>query len=261
MDSGSAALRSVAPDVEKAFNTLVEVRPSGVHDEVLDSPAVARFADQFGTDVSVIDDGLRDDLAMATGDRQFDVVQMVWIADVAPRVRAALDAVFGESQWPEPPRRYPVAKVWDTVEGFMTSVARLRALDATTTELVRLRGARQHVCRLCSSRRSQDAIAQGAGDAEFEAVDHYASSDLPEATKAALALVDAMIWTPTAIPDEVVADVRTHLSDAEAVEVVLDVARNAANKIAVALRADAPEVSEGVQLFTTDLDGTLTVVA
>jgi alkylhydroperoxidase family enzyme len=143
----------------------------------------------------------------------------------------------------------------------MTSVARLRGLDPTLTELVRLRGARQHDCRLCASRRSQEAISQGAGDAEFDAVDHYASSDLPDPTKAALALVDAMIWTPNAIPEQVVADVRRHLSDAQAVEVVLDVARNAANKIAVALRADAPEVTEGVQLFTTDMDGTLTVVA
>jgi alkylhydroperoxidase family enzyme len=261
VDSGSAALRSVAPDVEKALATLVEVRPAGVHDELLESPAVARFADQFRADVSVIDDGLRDDFSLATGKHQFDVVQMVWIADVAPRVRSALDALFGESQWPEAPRRFPVSSVWASVEGFMTSVARLRGLDPTLTELVRLRGARQHDCRLCASRRSQEAISQGAGDAEFDAVDHYASSDLPDPTKAALALVDAMIWTPTAIPDEVVADVRRHLSDAQAVEVVLDVARNAANKIAVALRADAPEVTEGVQLFTTDMDGTLTVVA
>ena len=99
----------------------------------------------------------------------------------------------------------------------------------------------------------------GAGDAEFAAVDDYAASDLPESTKAALALVDAMIWTPDRDPRRVVARVREHLSDAQAVEVVLDVARNAANKIAVALRADAPEVTEGVQLFTTDADGTLTV--
>ena len=48
----------------------------------------------------------------------------------------------------------------------------------------------------------------GPSDAEFAAVDDYATSDLPEATKAALALVDAMIWTPTAIPEDVVADVR-----------------------------------------------------
>ena len=222
---------------------------------------MARFAEQFAVDVSVIDDGMRDDFALATGKHQFDVVQMVWIGDVAPRVRAALDALFGPSEWPEQSRRYPVASVWEAIEDFMTSVARLRALDATQTELVRLRGARQHDCRLCSSRRRADAIDEGAGDAEFAAVDDYATSDLPDATKAALALVDAMIWTPTAIPDAVVDDVRRHLTDEQAVEVVLDVARNAANKIAVALRADAPEVTEGVQLFTTDFDGTLTVVA
>ena len=261
MDSGSAALRSVAPDVEQAFAKLQEIRPSGVHDELLESPAVTRFAEQFGADVSVIDDGMRDDLALATGKHQFDIVQMVWVADLAPRVRSALDALFGPSEWPEPPRRYPVASVWAAIEEFMTSVAQHRALDATLTELVRLRGARQHDCRLCASRRSQEAISQGAGDAEFDAVDHYATSDLPDPTKAALALVDAMIWTPTAIPEVVAADVRRHLSDAQAVEVVLDVARNAANKIAVALRADAPEVTDGVQLFTTDTDGTLTVVA
>jgi alkylhydroperoxidase family enzyme len=261
VDSGNTALRSVAPAVQEAFDHLVSVRPSGVHDEVLQSPAVARFADQFRTDVSVIDDGLRDDFSLATGTHQLDVVQMVWIADVGPRVRAALDALFGASEWPEAPRRYPVASVWTAIEDFTISVARMRTLDPTLTELVRLRGARQHDCRLCASRRAQEAINQGAGDAEFDAVDDYASSDLPEATKATLALVDAMIWTPTAIPDEVVADVRRHLSDAQAVEVVLDVARNATNKIAVALRADTPEVTEGVQLFTTDMDGTLTVVA
>jgi alkylhydroperoxidase family enzyme len=253
-------LTSVAPAVLRAFDVLVSVRPSGVHDEVLESAAVGRFAAQFRADVSAIDDGLRDDFALATGARQPDVAQMVWIADVAPRVQAALDALFGPSEWPEAPRRHPVASVWAVIEDFMISVARLRGLDATLTELVRLRGARQHDCRLCASRRSQDAIAQGVGDVEFDAVDHYTSSDLPDATKAALALVDAMIWTPTAIPDEVVADVRRHLSDAQAVEVVLDVARNAANKIAVALRADVPEVTEGVQLFTTDMDGTLTVL-
>ena len=41
---------------------------------------------------------------------------------------------------------------------------------------------------------------------------------------------------------------------------MLDVARNAANKIAVALGADAAAVTEGVELFVTDADGTLSVV-
>ena len=256
---GSRALATYAPAVSLSFATLVGVRPSGVFDELLGAPAVATFAEQFRADVSRIDETMRADLATVTGKHQFAVAQMVWIADVAPRLRTALDTLFGPSAWPDE-RRYPVADVWATIENFMASVARLTELDPTLTELVRLRGARQHDCRLCASRRSVAALEAGADDATFDAVDHHATSDLPPQTKAALALVDAMIWTPDQLPADAIEAVRAELSPAQAVEVVLDVIRNAANKIAVALGADAPEVTEGVQLFRTDADGVLSTV-
>ena len=60
-----------------------------------------------------------------------------------------------------------------------------------------------------------------------------------------------MIWAPGDLPD------LGALDEAEVVEVVLDVVRNAANKIAVALGADAATVTEGVELFRTDADGDL----
>ena len=69
-----------------------------------------------------------------------------------------------------------------------------------------------------------------------------------------------MIWTPYPCRAQVVDDARAHLAPEQVVEVVLDVARNAANKIAVALGADAAAVTDGVELFTTDADGNLTVV-
>ena len=256
---GAATLQELAPDAAKAFTLVVSVRPSGVHDELLESPAVRAFAEQFRVDVSGIDDAMRAEFAAETKDHQFAVVQMIWIGDVAPRLRAALDRLFGESEWPAP-RRHPVRDVWETIDEFMRTVAHHHALDDTTTELVRLRGARQHDCRLCMSRRSVAAIEAGADEALFTSVDDYANSDLPAATKAALALVDAIIWTPEDIGDDVVADVRAHLTPEQAVEVVLDVVRNAANKIAVALGSDAPEVTEGVQLFVTDGDGVLSTV-
>lgn len=256
---GRATLEALAPEGATTFTRLVGIRPVGVHDELLTSPAVVAFAEQFAADVSRIDGTLRHDLTQATGDHLFAVAQMVWIGDAEGRLRSALDAVFGPSVWVDE-RRTPAADVWAAIEDFMHAVARLDALDATTTELVRLRGARQHECRICSSRRSKAAIDEGADDASFEAVDHYADSDLPAATKAALALTDAIIWTPHAIPADVVDAVRRELTPEQALEVVLDVIRNAANKIAVALGADAPEVTEGVQLFTTDADGTLTTL-
>ncbi len=188
------------------------------------------------------------------------MTQVVWLSDVMPRLREALDALFGDSRWGgQPPREVP--DTWPIIEGFMQAVARLDALDAVLTELVRLRGARQHDCRVCRSRRSVAAIEQGADEELFAAVDTHPTSDLPARSRAALALVDAMIWTPGAIPAEVVAAAHAHLSPPQAVEVVLDVIRNAANKIAVALGADAPEVTDGVQLFTTGPDGTLATLS
>lgn len=256
---GAEALRTYAIEAAAAYDDVIEVRPIRVHDEVLESAAVKAFAAQFGADVSKVDDAQRARLALATGDHLFAVAQMVWIGDVGARLRAALDALFGPSEW-ESPRRFPVTDTWVVVEKFMAAVARLTALDPTLTELVRLRGARLHECRVCSSRRSKEALDAGADEALFEAVDHHATSDLPAPTKAALALTDAMIWNPTAIDAQVLDDVRRELTPQQAVEVVLDVARNAANKIAVALQADDPEVTEGVQLFTTNADGSITTL-
>lgn len=258
-NGGAEALRTYAPDAAKAYDAVVEVRPIRVHDEVLESPPVKAFAAQFATDVSQVDDELRAGLALAAGDHLFSVAQMVWIGDVGSRLRGTLDALFGPSEW-EHPRRYPVTDTWLAVEGLIRAVSRLDTLDPTLTELVRLRGARLHHCRVCASRRSKAAIDAGADDATFEAVDHFADSDLPAATKAALALTDAMLTGSGGIDARVVDDVRRELTPAQAVEVVLDVARNAANKIAVALEADDPEVTEGVQLFTTDADGAITTL-
>ena len=94
---GAAALDQYAPAAAAAFRRVQEVRPSGLYDEVLASPRVVAFADQFRVDVSRIDQPLRSGFAAATGERQFDVAQMVWVADMAPRLAAALDAVFAPS--------------------------------------------------------------------------------------------------------------------------------------------------------------------
>ena len=252
---GAGALAAYAPEVNVLG--LRGAAPAGLDRTLLDDPATVALAEQFGVDVSQIDDEMRTAFLAATGAHAFDVTQVVYLEDQLPRLMAALDAVFGTGPWAPAPQR-AVENLWPTVEAFMQQVARLTALEPVMTEIVRLRGARQHDCRLCRSRRSASALRDGADEPTFDAIDRWTDSDLPAATKAALGLVDAMIWTPFAIPDNVVADIRQHLSPAQAVEVALDVVRNAANKIAVALGADAPEVTDGVQLFEVDATGTLT---
>ncbi|KQW47768.1 hypothetical protein ASC77_15185 [Nocardioides sp. Root1257] len=225
----------------------------------LDDPRVENFADQFGVDVSVIDDDLRRRFLEATGPTAFEVTQAIYVDDYWPRIAIVSGEVLDGGTWSGGGLHDPT-ELWPLLEEFMRQVARLDTLDPVVTELVRLRGARQHECRICRSRRSVAALEAGADEATFEAVDDYARSDLPAATKAALALTDAMIWTPYAVPTQVVEDAQRHLAPEQVVEVVLDVARNAANKIAVALGADAAAVTEGVELFRTDAEGNLTVV-
>jgi alkylhydroperoxidase family enzyme len=214
-------------------------------------PAVTRFAEQFAVDVTQIDDLLRAELVDATGDRMFAVVMAIWLGDWVPRVRTALDQLFGAGEWAPSPT--DDGDRWTAIDELQRAVARLAAVDPVTTELVRLRGARQHQCRLCQSLRSRSALVAGADESTFDAVDDAAASDLTDAQKAALALTDALIWTPATVPT----DVSGHFTDAQVVELVLDVARNAQNKIAVALAADDPHVTEGIEIYDVQPDGTL----
>ena len=252
----SNPIERYAPDVAGALDAVYSARTA--LDIDLDDARVENFADQFGVDVSVIDDDLRRRFLEATGPTAFEVTQAIYVDDYWPRIATVSGEVLGGGSWSgevgEP------TELWPLLEEFMRQVARLDTLDPVLTELIRLRGARQHECRLCKSRRSVAALEAGADESTFDAVDAYADSDLPAATKAALALTDSMIWTPYLMPRQVAEDALEHLAPEQIVEVVLDVARNAANKIAVALGADAAAITDGVELFVTDADGNLSVI-
>jgi len=254
--SGRDALAAHAASVLPVFDEVAAIpTPDLGHD------AVSEFAEQLALDVASMDDAQRGAFLAAVGDQAFGVVQQIYVHDFVPRVRSVLDALFGPSEAePDVESDSPPADTWPLLERFMVEVARLHALDPTLTELVRLRGARLHDCAVCKSRRSQDAIDAGASEDDFAAIDEHAASPLDAHAKAALALTDALVLTPYDVPPEVITAVRAELTDAEAVEVVLDVMRNAANKIAVALGADAATVTDGVELFRTDTDGNLEVL-
>jgi alkylhydroperoxidase family enzyme len=137
---------------------------------------------------------------------------------------------------------------------FLRRVALLGDLDPLDAELVRLRGASQHQCRLCKSLRNRTAIEAGGNDDLFAAVDADRAL-LSNAQRSALALADAMIWTPGRLDPQVIEGIRQDFSPAGAVALVLWVTRNASNKIAVALAADAAHVSEGVEIYDLDARG------
>jgi hypothetical protein len=224
---------------------------------------VVAFAEQFATDVSGIGAHQRDQLLSALGDNAFRVVTAIFIADFVPRVWAGFDAL-GMGR---PGNGSAVAWDDDTdptrplLKGFAPAVARLRELDPVTTEVVRLRGAVQHNCRLCKSRREGYALDAGGSESLYAEIEDFeTSAQLSDRHKAALRYVDALIWSPSRIDATVVAGVRTHFTESACLELTLDVMRNACNKIMVSLGADAAQVSEGTELFRVEADGK-TVVA
>ena len=219
------------------------------------TPACVAFAEQFVVDVAGVMPGQRDALSAALGAATFPFVQALYVEDVFQRGRLALGRLHHRDLPAD--RRPEEGDLWAALEDFMRLVALQTALDPLTTELVRLRGANAHRCRLCQSRLSVRAL-DAAGDRwPFAVVDDYERSSLSERHKVALRLTDAVITQPALIEDALVAQVRANFSMAESSEIVLDVVRNAANKIAVAFGADAPQVTDGVEYFDIDATGEL----
>lgn len=223
--------------------------------------AVAEFAEQFSADVSSITPEQRSRLWKQLGDRTFGVVVQMYIADFVPRVRAGLEALGVGTQylgWVAGPI------VWDhttdpsdsVFNDFLIAVARMRALDPVTSELVRLRGAAQHNCRLCNSLREGGALDAGGSETLYEEIERFESSGLLDArAKAALRYADALIWTPARLVADEVAEVRSRFSEAESIELTFDVMRNASNKVAVSLGADAPRVESGTERYLINAEG------
>jgi alkylhydroperoxidase family enzyme len=219
---------------------------------------VTAFAEQFTVDVTGIGEHQRAQFVSALGRNSFRTVAAMLIADFVPRVWAGFEALAmgkpGEGRTPD--WDHDTDPVGALLNDFAPAVARLRALDPVTTEVVRLRGAMQHNCRLCKSRREGNALDAGGSEELYDDIERFETSErLSDRHKAALRYVDALIWKPSAISSDIAAGVRNHFTEEEAFELTLDVMRNACNKIMVALGADAPKVAEGTELFRVDADG------
>ncbi len=248
-DGVTALVRTVCAEA-------LSLAPLPAEGPVGEESQLAEFAEQFAVDVSVISADQRAAFMTALGDKAFGVVALIFIADFVPRVRAGL-AALGFAPVVDP-------VVWDRdtdpfdllLNGFAPMVGARRSLDPVTTEIVRLRGAVQHNCRLCKSLREGAALDAGGTESMYSDIENYEASDLlDERHKATLRYVDALIWTPSTIDADVAAGVRQHFSDSEALEITFDVMRNATNKIAVALGGDAPRVDEGTERYLLGVDG------
>jgi hypothetical protein len=258
--------RDQAPVAFTAWDELIDAVASNTPTDLIDQArAIARasldpalpevprsdamtFAEQMVVDVASMTTDVRAAGLAELGAGAPAFVLAVWTEDMMIRADAAWREMFGE-EWRPIPTSVD-SDPWVAHERFLLEVAKLPALDPVTSELVRLRGARAHNCRLCQSRRSVSAIDLAGRSDLFDERDPSGISDAQALT---LQVVDAFVWQPIQWPPGLGEHVVDALGPAAATELTLDIVRNAANKIAVAFDADDPQVETGVEYYDLDM--------
>lgn len=209
----------------------------------------SELAEQVALDVASFDDNQRQRATDLLGRSAHTWFLTVYLADWIPRVRHALDAAFGPSDWTPDEAACDLTDLWPDFVALTEAIGALRNLDPVTSEVVRLRMARQHNCKLCKSLRNRTALEAGGTEDTYRDIDDWQhSSTFDERTRAALALADALVWNPQGAA-ATLTEVLTHFETPEVVELVADMLRNAANKVAVAAGTDAAHVTEGVEIY------------
>jgi hypothetical protein len=250
-------------DTDPALIALVRERASGL---LLVGPsagaattprerAIGDFVDQFVIDVSGIGDSLRGPLFEQLGADAMGFVQALYVLDLGIRRREVLRRL--EVPFPD---NGPVTvpddlELWPALLQYMRTVARMSALDAVTSEIVRLRGAAAHDCRICKSRLSVKAVDAYGSETPFTSIVSKQPTELSAPHSAAVAFVDAIITQPTDLDAGKIANLRTHFSADEIHEMLHDVVRNSANKFAVAVGGDAAVVDAGIEYYDLDAEG------
>jgi len=228
--------------------------------------AALALAEQFTIDVTGVLAGPLGSSATVLGAEIGPFVQGLYLLDVGQRVDLALTSLLGvpvtTESWAWGAVDEAPADPMVAIMAVLAAIGRLQSVDPVTKELIRLRGARLHQCRRCQSVRSVSALNAGAEIELLNSQDPMSVATLPAGTAAALDLVDAVFVGPPRVDDDLSTQLREAFSEAELVELVSYLMRNACNKIPVAFGVDDAIVEEGFEYQLIDERGeTITVDA
>lgn len=123
---------------------------------------------------------------------------------------------------------------------FAAAAVRAETVDPLITELVRLRCAQIHDCRLCGSLRLRDALDAGFEESMQRKLADYENSDFSPAIVAALKLCDAMIMRPAWADAALKEELHRHFDNQQIAELCLDIMKWSQQKALVALRMESP---------------------
>lgn len=138
------------------------------------------------------------------------------------------------------------------IADFAAAAVRARAVDPLISELVRLRCAQIHDCRLCGSLRVKEALDCGFDEDMQSKIARYESSDFSPQAVAALRLCDAIIMRPSWADAAMKEELHRYFSDAQIAEICLDVMKWSQQKALVALRMEPPVAETLTELAFDD---------
>jgi alkylhydroperoxidase family enzyme len=222
---------------------------------------VVSLAEQFVIDVGGTTEGMRAELTGRFGaDGSRELVTAIYVVEFTQRLQLVAARLLDDV--PAAPVAPVAAPTAGLLDAYQAAVMRGSVLDPVTIELVRLRCARTHHCRICQTLRLADARAAGVDEAVTAKVDFYERSDLPERAKVALRVTDAFITRPDLLSDAVAEQARASFGPAELASLALDITKWSTQKIHVALGTDGADRlvtdADGVALFGFDADGQAT---
>ena len=219
------------------------------------------LAEQFVIDVGGTTEDMRAELTGRFGaDGARELVTAIYVVEFTQRLQLIAARLLGDAV-AAPADSFAAADASPAglLDAYQAAVVRGSTLDPVTTELVRLRCARTHHCRICQTLRLADARAAGVDEAMTAKVDFYERSDLPERAKLALRVTDAFITRPDLLSGAVAGHARASFGPDELASLCLDITKWSTQKIKVALGTDGADRlvtdADGVALFGFDSEG------
>ena len=208
------------------------------------------LAEQFAIDVNGISEAQVAALGEAIGAEAVNaLVNSLYLVDMALRLQQVAPVVLAADGEAEATgdRMAAVDTAGDSEAAIATVIADFAAravladaVDPLTSELVRLRCAQVHHCRLCGSPRQRSALENGFEESMAERVARYEQGGFTDARVAALRLVDTLILVPADAGPALREELERHYSPGQIAELCFDVVKWSQQKALVATHSDAP---------------------
>lgn len=193
-----------------------------------------------------------------------DFVVALYLTECTQRLEMLLPRLLAGVPAPAfmpPAADIPGGVIHDALDRYQEAVVLGSDLDLVVTEMVRLRCARTHDCRVCRTVRLAAAQEAGVDETMTAKIDFYEDSDLDERIKIALRITDAFITRPDGLSDATVREAQACFTPQALAEMCLDITKWSTQKIYVCLGTDGaealPKNEEGVSFFSFDARGRL----